>query len=83
MQRLLAASPAVVLLGPRQVGKTTLARAIVDERGGAYVDLERPSDLAKVGDIEQYCTSLPRYRAPQSTATAGAARAPKSTWWRT
>lgn len=55
MQRLLAASPAVVLLGPRQVGKTTLARAIVEERGGVYVDLERPSDLAKVADVEQYC----------------------------
>lgn len=52
---LLAASPAVVLTGPRQVGKTTLARAIVEERGGVYVDLERPSDLAKLGDVEQYC----------------------------
>ena len=52
---MLAANPAVVLLGPRQVGKTTLARAIVDANDGVYVDLERPSDLAKVGDVEQYC----------------------------
>ena len=55
VERLLTASPAVLLLGPRQVGKTTLARAIAEAHGGVYVDLERPSDLAKVSDIEQYC----------------------------
>ena len=55
VQRLLDANPAVLLLGPRQVGKTTLARTIADERDGVYVDLERPRDLAKVSDIEQYC----------------------------
>ena len=55
VERLLAANPAVLLLGPRQVGKTTLARAVADVCGGVYVDLERPSDLAKVSDIERYC----------------------------
>ena len=55
VERLLAANPAVLLLGPRQVGKTTLARAVADACDGAYVDLERPSDLAKVSDIERYC----------------------------
>lgn len=55
VERLLDANPAVLLLGPRQVGKTTLARAVADARGGVYVDLERPSDLARVGDIEHYC----------------------------
>ena len=53
--RLLYAIPAVVLIGPRQVGKTTLARVVADERDAVYVDLERPSDLAKVADIEHYC----------------------------
>ena len=55
VDRLLGANPAVVLLGPRQVGKTTLARSIVEACGGVYVDLERPSDLVKVADVEQYC----------------------------
>lgn len=55
VDQLLDVNPAVLLLGPRQVGKTTLARAVAEARGGVYVDLERPSDLARVGDIEQYC----------------------------
>lgn len=45
--------PAVALLGPRQAGKTTLARAITSSRvGSLYLDLERPSDLAKLVDPE-------------------------------
>jgi predicted AAA+ superfamily ATPase len=36
----LAVSPAVALLGPRQVGKTTLARSL----GGVYFDLEQAQD---------------------------------------
>ena len=53
--RLLDRNPAVVPIGPRQVGKTTLAREVARERDAAYVDLERPIDLARIGDIEQYC----------------------------
>ena len=53
--RLLDSNPAVVLTGPRQVGKTTLAQQIAHKRGAVYLDLERPGDLAKVADIEQYC----------------------------
>ena len=55
LNRLLDTNPAVVLIGPRQVGKTTLARAIAHERNAVYLDLERPSDLAKVNDIESFC----------------------------
>ena len=55
LHRLLDGRPAVVLFGPRQVGKTTLAREVAGERDAVYVDLELPSDLAKISDVEQYC----------------------------
>ena len=42
--------PAVALLGPRQVGKTTLALAISRFRNSIYLDLESPEDLAKLHD---------------------------------
>jgi len=43
--------PGVVLLGARQVGKTTLARSIAAEHGNAIVlDLERPSDRAQLAE---------------------------------
>ena len=35
---------AVVLLGPRQVGKTTLALEISEQRPSVYLDLERDTD---------------------------------------
>jgi predicted AAA+ superfamily ATPase len=52
----LGESPAVALIGPRQVGKTTLARAIADARGDAalYLDLEQPQDRAKLSDPAAY-----------------------------
>ena len=55
ISRLLDRMPAVVLTGPRQVGKTTLAIEIARERDAVYLDLERPRDLAKIADIEQFC----------------------------
>jgi predicted AAA+ superfamily ATPase len=56
---LLAEFPAVALLGPRQVGKTTLARSIqADRAGSVYLDLERPSDLARLSDAELYLGGL-------------------------
>ena len=42
----------VALIGPRQVGKTTLARAICEKRGGIYLDLESRRDRAKLADPE-------------------------------
>jgi uncharacterized protein len=53
--RQLDRSPAVALLGPRQVGKTTLARALAQSRPSIMLDLERPRDLAKLADIETFC----------------------------
>ena len=48
-------STAVVLTGPRQVGKTTLALETGRERNAIYLDLESPTDLAKVQNFEQFC----------------------------
>jgi predicted AAA+ superfamily ATPase len=50
-------SPAVALLGPRQVGKTTLALEIGDTRPSIYLDLETASDRAKLADPEAYLAS--------------------------
>lgn len=49
---LLQRSPVVGILGARQVGKTTLARQLVAERGEsvAFLDLENPVDLARLQD---------------------------------
>ena len=43
------------ILGARQVGKTTLAKSLIKESGeGVYLDLEKPSDQAKLSDPEAY-----------------------------
>ena len=51
--RALERSPAVVLLGPRQVGKTTLAFQVA-QPDGTYLDLESPEDRNKLSNVEQY-----------------------------
>ena len=52
-------SPAVVLLGPRQVGKTTLARQIAQTHPDAvFLDLERESDRAAVARPELFFPAL-------------------------
>ena len=52
----LGTMPVVALLGPRQVGKTTLALEIAKsiDKESAYLDLELDSDLAKLSDPEAY-----------------------------
>jgi predicted AAA+ superfamily ATPase len=47
-------SPAVVLLGPRQVGKTTIALQIASSIPSIYLDLENSLDLMKVRDIVSF-----------------------------
>ena len=46
--------PAVVLLGPRQAGKTTLALALGKKPGSIYLDLESEQDRAKLVEPELY-----------------------------
>lgn len=44
----LKSNAAVALLGPRQCGKTTIARILASRARSTYFDLELPSDLAKL-----------------------------------
>jgi len=48
---------AVVLLGPRQVGKTTLVLEVAKTQPSVYLDLESPSDRNKLSDPEFYLES--------------------------
>jgi predicted AAA+ superfamily ATPase len=47
-------SPAVVLLGPRQVGKTTLALEVGAEGASLYLDLEDENDRARLSNPNRY-----------------------------
>jgi predicted AAA+ superfamily ATPase len=44
----LRTNPVVALLGPRQCGKTTLARKLAERGETTYLDLEDPTDLARL-----------------------------------
>jgi hypothetical protein len=71
--------PAVVLFGPRQVGKTTLARQIAAARKerSLYLDLERPADQRRLADADAFLRAHPGklivideiHRAPELFAT--------------
>jgi predicted AAA+ superfamily ATPase len=50
-------SPAVALLGPRQVGKTTLALEVVRDIPHVYLDLESERDRGKLAQAELYLES--------------------------
>jgi predicted AAA+ superfamily ATPase len=54
--RLSSVVPAAVLLGPRQVGKTTLARRVAKgwPTGAVYLDMERPADRRRLDDADAY-----------------------------
>ena len=50
-------SPSIALIGPRQVGKTTIALNISDTTPSVYLDLESRLDLRKSGilsDLHDY-----------------------------
>lgn len=53
-------APVVAILGPRQCGKSTLARRIIGQRPNAlYLDLERPSERQRLSEPELF---LSRHR---------------------
>ena len=50
--------PVVAILGPRQCGKSTLAKHLLKEyKDSIYLDLEKPSDLQKLDDPEWFFQS--------------------------
>lgn len=53
----LDSNASVALLGPRQVGKTTLALEVGDRRPSVYLDLESDADRAKLAEPELYLSS--------------------------
>jgi len=50
IRKALARSPVTVLTGPRQCGKTTLARELLSEESAKYFDLEDPVGLARLDE---------------------------------
>ncbi|WP_310570880.1 ATP-binding protein [Gemmatimonas sp.] len=75
VEQRLSQMPGVVLLGPRQVGKTTLARSLARSRApeGLYLDLERAADRRRLTDADAFLRDQPRrlvvldeiHRAPE------------------
>lgn len=54
LNKKLNSNPAVAILGPRQVGKTTLAKEFMANKDAIYLDLESPEDAARLADSELY-----------------------------
>jgi predicted AAA+ superfamily ATPase len=54
MESLLKEAPAVVLNGPRQVGKTTLALQVAGSRSATYLDLESQADMSRLTEPDLY-----------------------------
>jgi uncharacterized protein len=52
LNRLIKSYPVTAIIGARQVGKTTLAREVINSfnKTSHYFDLENPEDLARVSD---------------------------------
>ena len=68
VQQRLRQYPAVALLGPRQVGKTTLAKTIAAQHPGAMLlDLERESDRAAIERPELFFAAHRDRNSPTNT----------------
>ncbi len=59
VERALTRSPAVAILGPRQCGKSTLAKKIIAETSAIYLDLQDRVDRNKLNEPELF---FDRYR---------------------
>jgi uncharacterized protein len=57
VQKALSRQASVALIGPRQVGKTTLALQIGEQQNALYLDLEEPEDRDKLGSPAAYLSA--------------------------
>lgn len=60
LQKILKRSASVALMGPRQVGKTTLALDLAKTQPAIYLDLEDPLDIEKIKDVASFYTANTR-----------------------
>lgn len=54
LRQAIGESPSVALMGPRQIGKTTIALNLSEAEPSVYLDLENSLDAAKVQDIDAF-----------------------------
>ena len=55
IQQSLSHNPVTALIGPRQCGKSTLARHVLSgQKNALFLDLELPSDMRKLQDPELF-----------------------------
>jgi hypothetical protein len=67
-------SPVVLILGPRQCGRTTLAQMLGEKQSGSYYDLESPRDLARLVHPQTILEAGFPWRAQDTQAGAGCSR---------
>jgi predicted AAA+ superfamily ATPase len=58
LRRHLRRHPVVAILGPRQVGKTVLARSLAEAESSTWFDLEDPADLRRLDDASTILRDL-------------------------
>ena len=59
IQERLSQFPVISILGPRQSGKTTLAKELIkNNKNALYLDLELPSDMQKFNDPEWFLSQF-------------------------
>jgi predicted AAA+ superfamily ATPase len=57
IKKSLKQNPVTAIIGPRQSGKSTIAKKLLKSTDSIYLDLEKPSDLQKLEDPEWFFAS--------------------------
>ncbi|MBA2575087.1 MAG: hypothetical protein H0V05_00310 [Euzebyaceae bacterium] len=80
IENLLDTFRVVVVQGPRQAGKSTLARDVVDARGGSYLTLDDPDTLVAAELDPQRLLDRPG-PSPSTRCSAGATTSSAGSRW--